>query len=56
MRYVALVILMIFITSLVMRKANKRERDFIEYLFFSFSLYFAVSILIIIICLFIKYW
>jgi hypothetical protein len=56
MRYVALGILMVLITAILMRKVNKRKIDFIEYLYFSFLIYFAISLISFIVFIFVKYW
>jgi hypothetical protein len=56
MRYVALLFLMIFLTALVMKKVNKNKLDFTEYLYFSFLIYFTISLISLIVFLFIKFW
>jgi hypothetical protein len=56
MRYVALVILMIFLTALVMKKVNKSKSDFTEYIYFSFILYFTISLISCFLFIFIKFW
>ena len=56
MRYVALVLLMVLITAILMRIFNKREYDFLECLFFSFSLHVITNVLVMFIYVFVKYW
>ena len=58
MRYVALVILMIFLTALVMKKVKKINKDYsyLECLFFTCVAFFISSVVYGLLFLFIKFW